>query len=174
MSAARTVAIWLTAGAVVLADQLTKQWALASLEVNVKEPLVGDFLSLQLTFNSGAAFSLGDSFTWVLTILSLIITAGIIAYSRRAVSTPVAVLFGVALGGAIGNLIDRLFREPSFGQGHVVDMINYFDLFIGNVADIAIVGAAIVLAFMYLVGRPLVTRAEDSEAPASDGAGADD
>lgn len=164
MSASRAVAIWLTAGAVVLADQLTKQWALASLEPHVKQPLIGDWIGLELTFNSGAAFSLGDSFTWVLTILSLLITAGIIVYSRKAVSSPVAVLFGVALGGAIGNLIDRLFREPSFGQGHVVDMINYFDLFIGNVADIAIVGAAIVLALMYLTGRPLVAHAEDAEA----------
>lgn len=167
-------ALWLVALAVVVIDQVTKQWALEALVPYEKHEVLGDFLSIQLVFNSGAAFSLGDGYTWIMTIIAVLVTVGIVYYARRAQSTAAVWLFGIGLGGAIGNLIDRLFRDPSFGQGHVVDMINYNGWFVGNVADIAIVGAAIVLAFMYLVGRPLVTRAEDAEAPASDGAAADD
>lgn len=145
-------AIWLVAAAVVAADQLTKQWALRALEPGVKRPLVGEFLSLQLVFNDGAAFSLGAGYTWVLTLVALGVTAGIVYYARRARSGFAVALVGVGLGGAVGNLIDRLFREPSFGQGHVVDMINYNGWFVGNVADIAIVGAALVFVLAGLRG----------------------
>lgn len=145
--------VWLVAAAVVLVDQLTKQWALANLQEGVQRPLLGEFLSLELVFNDGAAFSFGAGYTWVLTLLALAVTAGIIFYSRRAQSTFAAVLFGIGLGGAVGNLIDRLFRAPSFGQGHVVDMINYNNWFVGNVADIAIVGAALVFVIMGIAGK---------------------
>lgn len=157
-------AFWLVAAAVVAVDQATKQWALETLEPYEKHPLVGDLLSIQLVFNSGAAFSLGNQYTWILTVVALLVTAGIVYYARRAQSTFAVVVFGIGLGGAIGNLIDRLFRDPSFGQGHVVDMINYFDQFVGNVADIAIVGAAAALVIAGIFSKPVL--APEHPAPA--------
>lgn len=135
-------AFWLVAAGVVVADQATKQWALVALERSERVPVIGDLLSFTLRFNDGAAFSFGAGRTWILTIVALALTVGIAWYARRANGRIPALIFAVGLGGAVGNLIDRLFREPSFGQGHVVDMIAYGDFFVGNVADIAIVGAA--------------------------------
>ncbi|WP_082095899.1 signal peptidase II [Demequina flava] len=151
--------LWLVALAVVLVDQATKQWSLKNLVPYEKHEVLGDFLSIQLVFNSGAAFSLGDNFTWVLTVVALAITVGIVFYARRAKSTLAVWLFGIGLGGAVGNLIDRLFRDPSFGQGHVIDMINYNDWFVGNVADIAIVGVAIAVLLLTMRGTQLLTPA---------------
>jgi len=145
--------VWLIAGAVVLIDQLTKQWALNNLVEGIERPLLGTFLSLQLVFNDGAAFSFGSGYTWVLTGIAIAVTVGIVVFARRARSTAATIIFGIGLGGAIGNLIDRLFRAPAFGRGHVVDMINYNNFFVGNVADIAIVGAAIAFVAMGLFGR---------------------
>ena len=71
---------------------------------------------------------------------------------RRVGSLGWAVALGLLLGGSLGNLIDRFFREPGPGRGHVVDFIDYFGLFIGNVADIAIVGAALLIVVLALRG----------------------
>jgi signal peptidase II len=145
-------ALGLAPGAVILIDQLTKQWALNTLEPGVYHEILGKWLGLQLVFNDGAALSIGWGHTWVLTVLSLVITVGIIVYAKRAQTSLAVWLFGLGLGGAIGNLIDRLFRAPSFGEGHVVDMINYNNFFVGNVADIAIVGAAAAVAVLAATG----------------------
>lgn len=152
-------AFWWVAAGVVAADLATKQWVLSTLEPGEKHQVLGDLLSIQLVFNSGAAFSLGNGFTWVLTVIALAVSVGIVVYARRAQSTLAAWIFGAALGGAVGNLIDRLFRDPSFGQGHVVDFINYGDLFVGNVADIAIVVAAIILVLVSLGSTPVLAPA---------------
>ncbi|WP_169746567.1 signal peptidase II [Demequina phytophila] len=160
-------AFWLFAAGVVALDQLTKQWALEALEPYVEHPVIGDLLSIQLVFNSGAAFSLGDESTWILTIIALLVTAGIVVYGRRAQARWAAAVFGIALGGAVGNLIDRLFRQPSFGEGHVVDMINYADQFVGNVADIAIVGAAIWIVIAGLMSKPILVPTGDDAAAGS-------
>lgn len=149
-------ALWLVAIAVIAVDQLTKVWALAALEPGQRHQILGDFLSFQLVFNSGAAFSLGDDTTWVMTIVAVVVTVGVVYFARRAQSRLAVALFGIGLGGAVGNLIDRIFREPSFGQGHVVDMINYNGWFVGNVADIAIVGVAAVVLVMSFRGQALL------------------
>ena len=138
----RRPALWLVALGVLLLDQATKFWALHALDGGRSIDLAGEWFGLELVRNSGAALSLLGGTTWAVTIIMVIVTGGLVWYSRRATGTFALVLFGAALGGALGNLGDRLFREPSFGQGHVVDMIRYGDWFVGNVADIAIVGAA--------------------------------
>lgn len=149
-------ALWLVAAGVVVIDQVSKQWVLNNLVEGAVHPLIGDWLGIELVFNSGAAFSFGNSTTWLLTIFAIVVTAGIVYYARRAQTTAAVWVFGIGLGGAIGNLIDRLFRAPSFGQGHVVDFIKYGDWFIGNVADIAIVGAAILVVLMGIFGKHLL------------------
>ncbi|AWG04816.1 signal peptidase II [Trueperella pyogenes] len=127
----------------IVLDQTTKQWALGALEGR-RVSLIGDFLSLRLTFNSGAAFSLGASMTWVITLVAVVVSVGLPFLIVRSQRVP-AIVLGFIWGGAVGNLLDRLFREPGFPQGHVVDMIDYNGWFIGNVADIALVGGVVAL-----------------------------
>ena len=149
-------AVWLAAVLVVAVDLFTKQWAINALQPGERIPLLGDFISLQLVYNPGAAFSLGEGYTWVLTVVAVAVTGALVYVARKARTAWAVVLVGLALGGAVGNLIDRLARDPGFARGHVVDMINYNGYFIGNVADIAIVGAAAVFVVLSLFARHLL------------------
>lgn len=143
-------------GLVTLAlDQGSKVWALDSLTPGVPQDLVGSVLRLNLIRNAGAAFSLGDGVTWLLTLVALGIVVWVGRAAMRVGHGGWAATLGMLLGGAIGNLVDRIFRAPGLGRGHVVDFIDYFGLFIGNVADIAIVVAAGMGAVLALRGIPL-------------------
>lgn len=151
----RPALLWLlavVAAVVVVADQAAKWLALRRLTPGEVHDVVGTWIRLSLIRNPGAAFSLGERSTWLLTIIAVAVLVAIVSVARRLGSTAWAVALGLILGGAIGNLLDRFFREPGFGRGHVVDFIDYFGLFIGNVADIAIVGAAILIAVLSLRG----------------------
>lgn len=110
--------------------------------------VVGDLLKFNLTFNSGAAFSLASSGTIFLSSFSLIMVALIFYFSRRVRSTPWAIAMGVALGGIFGNLADRIFRSPGALQGEVVDWIQipYWPVF--NIADTAVVTSAILITIL--------------------------
>lgn len=127
---------------VLVVDQATKAWALSALTPGQPVDLLGPAIRLTIVRNPGAAFSLGDGSTWVLTLVSLVILAGVLVGARRVGTLPWAVALGLLLGGAVGNLVDRFVREPGPGRGHVVDFIDYFGWFVGNVADVAIVAAA--------------------------------
>ncbi len=140
--------------ATLAADQLTKALALHRLTPGRPVALAGSWLRLNLIRNPGAAFSLGDRATWVLTIIAVVVLVVILTMARRLGSRPWAVVLGLILGGALGNLVDRFFRAPGPGRGQVVDFIDYFGLFIGNVADIAIVGAAVAIGILSLRGVP--------------------
>ncbi len=142
-------------GSVVL-DQGSKIWALRALQPGVAKPLIGEFLSLRLIRNPGAAFSMLDGMTYAVTALAVLIVVRILwlAHTRLA-SRAYAGVLGLIAGGAVGNLIDRFLREPGVGRGHVVDFIDYFGMFVGNVADVLIVGAAAAFAALVLTGRRL-------------------
>lgn len=144
--------VLLLALAVVVVDQVTKAIATATLSEDVARPFIGNLITLQLVFNPGAAFSFASGMTWVFTIVAVVVVAVVIRLSHRIGSIWWAVLLGLLLGGATGNLLDRLFRAPGFGRGHVVDFLNYNGWFIGNLADIAIVAAALGIAVLALVG----------------------
>lgn len=135
----------------VLADLLTKQWALAALADGRTVPILGEWLGLKLIFNSGAAFSFLNGHTWVFTILATLATVLLPYAVWKADRLPLKCTVAAIWAGAVGNLIDRLFREPGFGVGHVVDFIKYGNLFIGNVADIVLVVAVVIL--IVVVGR---------------------
>lgn len=135
-----------------LVDQATKVWALQGLDDGRVIPLVGDLLSLRLVFNSGAAFSIGASMTWLMTLVALAVTLAILVVLPRVRSRYWALALGLLLGGSVGNLIDRFFREPGPLRGHVIDFIDYGGLFVGNLADIAIVAAAGVLLWLVFRG----------------------
>jgi signal peptidase II len=143
------------AGVTLLADQLSKAWALAALTPGDPVDLVGSALRLNLIRNPGAAFSLGDGSTWILTLISVTILVWVALSARRVGTMSWAVALGLLLGGALGNLVDRFFRPPGPGRGHVVDFIDYFGWFVGNVADIAIVVAAGLIMVLTLRGIPL-------------------
>jgi len=134
------------------ADQVTKAWALAVLTPGDPVRLLGDHIRLNLIRNPGAAFSIGNGATWVLTLVACGVLVFIVRTARRIGSHAWAWALGMLLGGSVGNLLDRLVREPGPGRGHVVDFIDYFGLFIGNVADIAIVAAALLIALLALRG----------------------
>ena len=127
---------------VVAVDQVTKAWAVRTLTEGERTPVVGDLLGLSLLYNPGAALSIATGMTWVLTAIAVVVVVVTVRASRRIGSRGWAFALGLLLGGAIGNLVDRFLRDPGPARGHVVDFIAYGDLFVGNVADIAIVGAA--------------------------------
>lgn len=146
---------------VLAADQLSKHFALENLPYQEAVPVLGDFLSFYLTRNPGAAFSFGEGVTWIFTI-ALAAVAGVIVWlaATRVRSRPWAVALGLLLGGVLGNLTDRLLREPGFAVGHVVDFINTPWMWflpgmspaIYNIADIFIVSMMIGIALLVLVG----------------------
>jgi len=110
--------------------------------------VIGNLLKFNLTFNSGAAFSLASSGTIFLSSFSLIMVAVIFYFSRKVKSTPWAVALGLVLGGIFGNLADRIFRSPGALQGEVVDWIQIPMWPIFNIADTAVVSAAILITIL--------------------------
>lgn len=123
-------------------DQLTKFLIVSSLYEGQQVNVLGNILQFHFVKNSGAAFSLASGMTWIFSIAAAAVTVFIVLFSRRIRSVGWAVLFGMLLGGTTGNLTDRLFREPGFGIGHVVDFIQVYGFpAIFNVADSFIVAS---------------------------------
>ena len=125
--------------AVGAADQGTKAWALSRLARHRAIALPSGWVDLRLISNPGAAFSVGSGWTWAFTLFATAAVVAVPLLAARARSRSQAIALGLLLGGAAGNLLDRLFRAPGPGTGRVVDFIDYHQWFIGNVADIAIV-----------------------------------
>lgn len=166
-----------TAAAIVATDQLLKQRALDTLSGDSGPTVVVEgWLQLQLSFNSGAAFSMGTGSTWVFTIIATVVSLYILRLSLRVGSRGWALALGLLLGGALGNLMDRLFREPGFGRGHVVDYVQSLklpwpDFPIFNLADACIVTAAFLIAALGFRGIALDgSRVVDEQSPATPGA----
>lgn len=147
--------VLLVAGLIVALDQGSKIAAVTQLAGREPVNVLGEFLRLNLTRNPGAAFSAGANYTIVFTLITIVVVAVILRMSRRLTSTAWAVALGGFLGGATGNLIDRLFREPKPFYGHVVDFLELPNWPIFNLADSAIVGAAVLVAWLSLRGVPL-------------------
>lgn len=155
------------------ADQFVKHLTIENLPLQKVVPVLGDFLQLYYVRNSGAAFSLGSDVTWIFSI-ALTVVAGIIIWKAFGLNSRLwAVVLGCLLGGVLGNLTDRLFRDPGFGMGHVVDMISmpWMIPAIFNVADIFIVSGMISVALLVVLGlRFDGTRERDHEKAAQDAA----
>lgn len=142
------------AAAVWAGDQAAKQWALATLVVGQSRPLLGELLSLTLVFNPGAAFSLGTQFTPVITTIMAAVAVGIVVAARTVGSPLWSAALGLLLGGALGNLTDRLVRPPSFAHGHVVDFLALPHWPVFNIADACICTAAGLIILATLRGVP--------------------
>ncbi|WP_373289954.1 signal peptidase II [Longimycelium tulufanense] len=166
----RRVALLAVVAAVALAlDIVTKVVAVAELEGEPAVELFGGGLYLVLYRNPGAAFSLATGMTWVLTLIAAAVAAWIVWIAPKLRSVGWAVGLGLILGGALGNLVDRLFRAPGPLRGHVVDFLSVlapdgsvWPVF--NLADSAIVTGGATLVLMALLGREYDgTRARDGE-----------
>ena len=152
--------VWVTT------DQITKNIAEDVLSDGSTRPFIGELLQFHLVYNPGAAFSMGTGSTGLLTILAVTVCIVIVWNARRLGSLPWAIGLGLLLGGALGNLIDRLTREPGFGKGHVVDFLMLPNFPIFNVADIGITSAAVLIGLLALRGiNPDGTLAADEDKP---------
>ncbi|WP_062966360.1 signal peptidase II [Nocardia africana] len=165
----------LVIAAVVLALDLgTKALVVAKMTPGEPISIIGDVVRLTLIRNSGAAFSMATGMTWLLTLIAVAVVIGVIRIGRTLRSLSWAIGLGLVLGGALGNLVDRLFRSPGPLQGHVIDFIavtKWWPVF--NVADSSIVCGAILLVVLTVFGfEPDGTRAghdDDRGAGARDG-----
>lgn len=138
---------------VVLAlDLLTKVLAVALIDPRDPVRIIGDTVTLTLIRNPGAAFSMATGMTWLLTLVAVGVVIGVIRIGRTLRSPWWALGLGLVLGGALGNLIDRIFRSPGPLQGHVVDFVSVGWWPVFNVADSSIVCGAVLLVALTLFG----------------------
>jgi signal peptidase II len=143
----------LTVALVVLAlDLVTKLIAVAELTETEMVEVVDGVLSLRLVRNPGAAFGVAQGLTFALTVIAVVVILVILRISRRLRSPGWAVGLGMVLGGAIGNLVDRLFREPGPLRGHVVDFLELPHFPVFNLADSAIVTGGVLMVLLSLFG----------------------
>lgn len=141
-------------------DVVTKSLAVALLEGRDPVELLGGAVYLVLVRNPGAAWSLATGYTWVLSLIAIAVVVVIIRAARRLRSTGWAIALGLVLGGALGNLSDRIFRSPGPLRGHVVDMVSVFapdgSAFpVFNAADSAVCCGGVLLVLLALSGREL-------------------
>ena len=136
-------------------DQLTKLWVTGNMTEGERIPVLPPLLHWYYIRNSGAAFSIGENVTWVFTIIMTAVSIAILLQLRKLGSIWWALALGLLLGGALGNLTDRLFREPSFAMGHVVDFIQLPNFAIFNIADSAVVSSVVIICLLTLRGISL-------------------
>ena len=165
----RILVLVCVAAAVLAADIVSKAAVVATLSGQPPVRLLGGLLTLELTRNPGAAFGLGGpSTTVIFTAIAAAVVAFIVRYSRRIASTAWAVAFGLLLGGAMGNLTDRLLRSPGPLQGWVVDWIHLPDWPTFNVADSAITCGAVLAVLLSARGVAVLARPAGPTAAADD------
>lgn len=134
-------------------DQVSKNLVVENLEPGVRVQVLGELLQFQFVKNPGAAFSLASGSTWIFSIIATGVTIFIIWFAGRIRSKGWAVMFGLLLGGVLGNLTDRLLRDPGFGIGHVVDFLQIPLLpAIFNIADVAIVTSMVLFIILTVRG----------------------
>lgn len=155
--------VWVTVAValgVVVIDQVTKALAVAYLRPRILEgevpvEILGPVLKLTYTENTGAAFGMGTGFTWIFAAIAVVVSIVILRTATRIGSVAWAIALGGLLGGAVGNLIDRLTRPPGIGQGYVVDFLQLPNWPVFNVADMSIVGSAILMVVLTIRGVEL-------------------
>jgi len=155
----KTRTIWLIAFTIWLFDFATKTWALSNFSSD-PQPVIGTLLQFTLLKNSGAAFSFASGFTLIFSLLAIAVVATIIRFAGRITSGGWLTCAGLLLGGVLGNLTDRAFREPGFFLGHVIDWIQIPNWPIFNIADIAISSAAFLAFIQTMRNVPPITQVQ--------------
>ena len=143
---------------VTLIDQVTKHLTVVHLDDREPVKVLGGLVYLMHVRNSGAAFSMGTSVTWVFPIVALVVTVVLAFVIRGVRSMPWAIALGLVFGGVLGNLGDRLFRSPGPFMGHVVDMVSLLDergqgFPVFNGADSALTIGVVLIILLELSGR---------------------
>ena len=139
----RTGVVAAVAVVVLVLDALTKQWAMSALADGPID-LFGS-VRFALTYNKAAAFGLGGAFVPFLALAALGLVIAMVVTGTASERAPVAVALGLVLGGAFGNMVDRVFRSPGFLRGGVVDFVDVGFWPVFNVADSAITCGCILL-----------------------------
>ena len=154
-SAGRVPLLLAVAAGVLALDVVTKLVAVEQLTDREPISLLGGLLTLRLVRNPGAAFGMAQGLTIVFTCVAVAVVVVILRLARRLESGWWAVALGLVLGGALGNLVDRLLRSPGPGRGHVVDFLELPRWPVFNLADSAIVVAAVLMVGLTARGVPL-------------------
>lgn len=150
-------------------DLLTKELALAHLDPADPPVLLGGLLRLQLIRNPGAAFSMGEDFTVVLTLIAIAALVGVLGFMLpRARHRGWVVAIGLLLAGILGNLTDRLFRPPAPLHGHVIDFLQLPNFAIFNVADMCITFAAVLIVWLVALAQVDLGGTSTKESDAKD------
>lgn len=147
-----------------VADLWSKEAVLANMQEGDRIPVLEPLLTWHFIRNPGAAFSIGTEYTWLFTIIQavgLIIVLYLILAKAR--TSPWLLTLGALGGGIAGNLTDRLFREPGFGTGHVIDFIAVPNFAIFNIADSFIVVSIIVIVLLVMMGKTMDGLPEDTD-----------
>jgi len=166
-----------TAVGIVLIDQVTKAWAVAYLQPRIESGegpvyLIDPLLRLTYVENTGAAWGMGAGYTWIFTIVAVVVGVVIVRFARTITSRAWALALGGLLGGLLGNLIDRLTRPPGPGLGSVVDFIGLPNFPVFNVADMAITCSAVAMIILAWRGIPL-SESEPNGSSSDDSSSAD-
>ncbi len=146
------------AWAVWILDLATKIWAVNNLSFKANIKVIGEFFQLTLIRNPGAAFSFATGATIFLSLFSLIVMIVVLYYSPKITSRGWAVVLGLVLGGILGNMVDRIFREPGVLRGHVIDWLQLPNFPVFNIADTAIVCAALLSMVLTARNIPPITK----------------
>ncbi len=158
---------------VLAGDVISKAAVVATLSSHAPVRLLGGLLTLRVLRNSGAAFSIGTSMTIAFTAIAVGVIGYILRTARRLRSLPWAIVLGLLLGGATGNLLDRLFRSPAPLRGYVVDWIELPHWPVFNLADSAIVCGGILAVLLAARGLRLDGTRDQARRPAEDRLGHD-
>lgn len=146
------------AWAVWIIDLATKIWAVENLSYRSNIKIIGEFFQLTYVRNPGAAFSFASGATVFLSLFSLLVMIAILHYSVKITSRGWAVVLGLVLGGILGNMVDRIFREPGVLRGHVIDWLQLPNWPVFNIADMAIVSAALISMVLTAKNIPPITK----------------
>lgn len=135
-----------------LIDLVSKMLVVAKLEHHEPIKIIGDLLKLAAIRNPGAAFGMGEAFTVIFTCIAATVIIVIARLARKLYSLPWAIALGLLLGGALGNLTDRIFRAPGVFKGAVVDFIAPAHFAVFNLADSAIVCGGFLIVILSFRG----------------------
>ncbi|GAQ62928.1 signal peptidase II [Streptomyces scabiei] len=133
-------------------DLVSKMIVVARLEHHEPIEIIGEWLKFEAIRNAGAAFGFGEAFTIIFTVIATIVIVVIARLARKLYSLPWAIALGLLLGGALGNLTDRIFRAPGVFEGAVVDFIAPKGFAVFNLADSAIVCGGILIVLLSFRG----------------------
>ncbi|MEU7133846.1 signal peptidase II [Streptomyces sp. NPDC046261] len=149
----RRIAVLLAVAAFAyLLDLGSKLFVVAQLEHHDPVPVIGEWLQFEVVRNRGAAFGIGEAMTIVFTVIATAVIVAIARIARKLYSLPWAIALGLLLGGAFGNLTDRLFRAPGGFEGGVVDFIAPAHFAVFNLADSAIVCGGFLIVILSFRG----------------------